>query len=409
MEKRILWTRNFRILISASVLGTAGAIAGSYALRFLVYEQTGSTLAAGILTALAVVPQFFLPVLIAPIMDRLPRKPFLVAGDLISGILYLGAGWYLLEYSFSYTGYLLFSLFLAAIGAVDSLAYNSIFPSVIPKGMEHRGYTIAGMLYPVMNVIIMPIAGFLIQYISVAEILMLQGVASIGAGMLESLIKIKEINLNQDRNLSFKLWFSDFKDGFAYISKEKGLQCIYGYMAFTNGVAAGQLPILVAHFSTAPGLTAAMYGFFAFAEFTGRSIAGFVRCHITIPKEKRFPFVMVVYLVYEWMDAILLWLPFPWMLMNRGICGFLGFNSATERTISVQSYIPEDMRARVNAFETAVVSAAASVMAIIVGWIGEVFQPKATMSITAMICLVVCLMTVWKSRTDVARIYEMHS
>ena len=101
MEKRKLWTGNFRILISASVLGAAGGIAGSYAMRFLVYEQTGSTLAAGILTALGVVPQFFLPVLIAPIMDRMPRKPFLVGGDLISGILSLGAGCYLREYSFS--------------------------------------------------------------------------------------------------------------------------------------------------------------------------------------------------------------------------------------------------------------------------------------------------------------------
>lgn len=409
MEKRKLWTGNFRILISASVLGAAGGIAGSYAMRFLVYEQTGSTLAAGILTALGVVPQFFLPVLIAPIMDRMPRKPFLVGGDLISGILYLGAGCYLREYSFSYTGYLLFSLLLAAIGAIDSLAYNSIFPSVIPKGMEQRGYTVAGMLYPVMNLIIMPIAGLLIQHISVARILMLQGVASIGAGLLENMIKIKEININQERNLSFKLWFSDFKDGFRYISKEKGLQSIYAYMAFTNGVAAGQLPILVAHFSTAPGLNAAMYGFFAFAEFTGRSIAGFVRCHVTIPKEKRFRFVLMVYWVYECMDAILLWLPYPWMLVNRGICGFLGFNSATERTIAVQSYIPEEMRARVNAFETAIVSAAASVMAILVGWIGEVFQPKATMSITAMMCFAVCLLTVWKFRKDGARIYEMHS
>ena len=37
-----LWTRDFTLLISATVLGAAGGIAGSFALSFLVYEETGS-------------------------------------------------------------------------------------------------------------------------------------------------------------------------------------------------------------------------------------------------------------------------------------------------------------------------------------------------------------------------------
>ena len=43
-----LWTRDFTLLISATVLGAAGGIAGSFALSFLVYEETGSTLAAAL-------------------------------------------------------------------------------------------------------------------------------------------------------------------------------------------------------------------------------------------------------------------------------------------------------------------------------------------------------------------------
>ena len=47
-----LWTRDFTLLISATVLGAAGGIAGSFALSFLVYEETGSTLAAALLIAI---------------------------------------------------------------------------------------------------------------------------------------------------------------------------------------------------------------------------------------------------------------------------------------------------------------------------------------------------------------------
>ena len=121
-----LWTRDFTLLISATVLGAAGGIAGSFALSFLVYEETGSTLAAALLIAINVAPGFLVPLAAAPFMDRLPRKPFLVGGDAVNGALYAAAGLYLLRFDFTYTGYLCFSLLLSSLSAFDSLAYNSI-------------------------------------------------------------------------------------------------------------------------------------------------------------------------------------------------------------------------------------------------------------------------------------------
>ena len=59
------------------------------------------------------------------------------------------------------------------------------------------------------------------------------------------------------------------------------------------------------------------------------------------PKKKRYGFAFFVYQIYEAMDMCLLWLPYPLMLVNRGICGFLGSNSAIMRNAAVQRYIPE--------------------------------------------------------------------
>ena len=44
--KNRLWTRNFTLLIAASGLGAVGGIAGGFAMSFLVFDETGSTLAA---------------------------------------------------------------------------------------------------------------------------------------------------------------------------------------------------------------------------------------------------------------------------------------------------------------------------------------------------------------------------
>ena len=40
-----LWNRNFTLLMAATLMGAMGGIAGGFALSFLVFDETGSTLA----------------------------------------------------------------------------------------------------------------------------------------------------------------------------------------------------------------------------------------------------------------------------------------------------------------------------------------------------------------------------
>lgn len=155
-----LWTRNFRLVIFASAIGTVGSIAGSFALAFLVFDETGSTLASALIVAIQLIPYLLLPVLIAPLMDRLPRKSFLVAGDIANAVLLVGMGLWLLFFEFSYVGYLAISLLLSCLGAVDELAFTSIYPELIPEGAEQKGYAVSSMLYPVLKVIMTPLPQF---------------------------------------------------------------------------------------------------------------------------------------------------------------------------------------------------------------------------------------------------------
>ena len=124
--KKTLWTRNFTLVTLASALGAMGGIAGGFALAFLVFDETGSTLASALVIAMNVIPGFLLPLVAAPWMDRLPRKPVLVAGDVINGLFYGLAGLYLLRFRVSYLGYRLFSLLLSSLGCLDGLASKSI-------------------------------------------------------------------------------------------------------------------------------------------------------------------------------------------------------------------------------------------------------------------------------------------
>ena len=406
MKEAKLWTRNFRLVILASAIGTVGAIAGGFALAFLVFDETGSTLASALIVAIQLLPHLLLPVLIAPFMDRLPRKSFLVAGDIANAVLLAGMGLWLLFFNFSYLGYLAVSLLLACIGAVDELAFTSIYPELIPEGAEQKGYAVSSMLYPVLKVIMTPLAAVLLDTLGVAWILIAQSGLSFAATITESFIHLDETERQHRTPYSLQAWAGDIREAVQYLKEERGLRSVYEYMAVTNGVASGFSPILVAFFRTFPGFTAAMYSAFSVVEFAGRTIGSVLQYRIKIPDKKKYGLVFFVYQVYESMDMCLLWLPYPLMLVNRGICGFLGSNSAILRSAAVQRYIPEKLRSRINAFDDVLITAGASVFSLMMGFLGEILDYRWCVTIGGAIAMLASWLLIWGRRKDVRRVYE---
>lgn len=406
MKEAKLWTRNFLLVILASAIGTVGAIAGGFALAFLVFDETGSTLASALIVAIQLLPHLLLPVLIAPFMDRLPRKSFLVAGDIANAVLLAGMGLWLLFFNFSYLGYLAVSLLLACIGAVDELAFTSIYPELIPEGAEQKGYAVSSMLYPVLKVIMTPLAAVLLDTLGVAWILIAQSGLSFAAAITESFIHLDETERQHRTPYSLQAWAGDIREAVQYLKEERGLRSVYEYMAVTNGVASGFSPILVAFFRTFPGFTAAMYSAFSVVEFAGRTIGSVLQYRIKIPDKKKYGLVLFVYQVYESMDMCLLWLPYPLMLVNRGICGFLGSNSAILRSAAVQRYIPEKLRSRVNAFDDVLITAGASVFSLMMGFLGEILDYRWCVTIGGAIAMLASWLLIWGRRKDVRRVYE---
>ena len=292
--KKTLWTKNFTLVTAASALGAVGGIAGGFALSFLVFDETGSTLASALILAIQLVPFFVLPLFLAPVMDRLPRKPFLVAGDLIDGVLYALMGLYLLKFEFSYAAYLGYSLLLACLESFDELAFQSIYPKLIPDGMEQQGYAVSTTLYPILRVLMLPLAGVLLDAVGAAWILIGQGGLSLLAALIESNINITEHRRESGEKLfTLRQWRADIREAAEYLKNDRGVTGIFSYMAVTNGVASGYSSILVAFFRTFPGFTAAMYSLFSVFEFAGRTLGGAVQYKLKIAKEKKFGFTFM--------------------------------------------------------------------------------------------------------------------
>lgn len=405
-KSNTLWTKNFTLLTLATIFGCIGGITGSFALSFLVYDKTQSTLASALILAIQFIPNFIIPLLFAPLLDRLPRKPFLVTADACNGILYAIGGLYLLRYPFHYTTYLWFSLLLACLNSFDLLTYNSIYPNVIPKGMEAKGYAISSMLYPVLNALMLPLAAVLMEHIGVAWILILQGILSLIAALLESQISLQEENRMENKFFSFHVWIQDLKEGISYLKKEPGLRSIFHYISFSSGIAAGYGPILIAFFRITPGFSSAMYALFSVADSIGRCVGGAVHYNITIPPKKKFGFAFAVYQIYDALDMCLLWLPYPFMLLNRALAGFLGINSSIMRQSAIQTYIPDHLRARVAAYQNILYFASSCVLTLIAGFLGEVLDHRICISLCALSSILICWLTIGRNRKSIHRIYD---
>lgn len=405
-DRPALWTRDFTLVTLASIIGAAGGIAGSFALSFFVFDETGSTLASALVVAIQLVPHVFVPLAISPVMDRLPRKAFLVAGDLVNGLAYALLGLWLLRHAFSYVGYLAVSLAIACLEAVDELAWVSIYPEVIPEGAEQQGYAVSSMLYTTLTVVMAPFAAVLLDTVGVPRLLLAEGACAVVAALIESLVHVQEREREHEEAYTLRSWAHDLRDTVRYLSQEDGLKAMFAYMSVSNGLYMGYEPILVAFFRTAPGMSAGLYAFFSATEFVGRTLGSMVQYRVKIPPERRFPFTFAVYQVYDLMDACLLWLPYPLMLANRTLCGFLGGNSSIMREAAMQRYIPERMRSRVNAFQGALMMAVGSTLAVAVGALGEVVDYRWCLTVCGMLTVCTSWIAIWPHRAAVRRIFE---
>ena len=150
-----------------------------------------------------------------------------------------------------------------------------------------------------------------------------------------------------------------------------------------------------------------MYSAFSVVEFAGRSLGSALQYRINIPDKKKFGFTFFVYQVYETMDMCLLWLPYPLMLVNRGLCGFLGSNSAILRNAAVQRYIPEKLRSRVNAFNSVLITAGASVFSLVIGFLGEILDYRACVTTGGAIAMLTSWVLIFGRRKEVRMVYDV--
>ena len=403
--KETLWTKNFTIITIGTIISCAGGVAMNLALGLVVFDNTSSALLTGIYQASIMIPSVLLPILIAPYMDAHKRLPFIYGLDALLGCLYLAFAFYLMSHDFSYLLYMLFGFLTNGISSIYSTAYSALYPDLIPKGFMQKGYSVSSLIYPSVTVIVAPISTMIYVNLGMPLLFCIVGGLLLCAALFESLIHIQEKQV-KSQPFNFHQYKQQIIEGIDYMKREKGLRNIYSYMAVTNACGNGTELMTMTYFQTTPTLTTTMYAMLTSAVTFGRLIGGLVHYTIKIPQKLRYPLTVFVYRTYQIIDAVILFLPYPIMLVLRTFCGFLGVNSATLRETAVQSYLPIEMRARVNSLLNVTINVMMLLMQLLVGLLGE-FLPYRLVVVGCSLLSMICIQfLVVRNRQDIEPLYS---
>ena len=127
-----LWNRSFLVWWLGSAQSALGTALAGIATSFLVLHQTGSAGAMGVNLALALLPGLLSP-LFGTLVDRLPLRLPLMAGNLLRGGLQLGIGLAALRGEVPLEAIYAASFLTGVIGAFYGPASMGVTPRLVPQ------------------------------------------------------------------------------------------------------------------------------------------------------------------------------------------------------------------------------------------------------------------------------------
>ncbi len=387
-----LWNRNFTILTIGSFISALGSAAAGIAIGILIYIETGSPLTLALFIVANIIPRVVTNFLVGPFVDRHSRRNIIIAIDYFYSIFFLILAVVLLN---GYFNVLVFTAVGALLGIIDTIyeiAFMSLFPEVIPQGYHSKAYSISSLIWPISAAVMAPVAAYFIhEYPNTGfGILMLFNAGTfVITASIELLIKVKE-KLNT-RLVEGKQFLIDLKEGIQYYKKERGILGIgILFAAFSFVYAAGDL-LRMPYFVSSSIYTIQHFSFLITAGAVGRMVGGVVHYLFKYPVKKRYLIAVCVYFTVEILDATVLFMPYFLMIVVTFIVGLLSVTSFNIRMSATQTYIPNEIRGRINSTQQLMWNVGAIIGVITIGLIAEyanidyrwIIMGAASVSLTA--------------------------
>ncbi len=406
-----LWTRDFTIITLGSVVSMFGNAMSGFAMSLMVLDISESTLLYSIYIAMFTLPQLFMPVLSGALLDRFSRKKTIYTLDFLSAFLYLlmagvlAAGW------FSFPLFAVYCFILGSIQSIYMVAYESFYPLLITEGNFQKAYSIASVL-ETLSAVMVPVSTFLYGRIGLAPLLMVNGICFFIAAVMETRIGAEEHYIDKQKTTQIegrhpvRQMLVDTREGFRYLSVEKGLLAIAAYFAFSAVCGGVSSVITLPYFKGTFQNGEYWYMFVMAFSLGGRAIGGMFHYRVKIPAKFRYAIALAVYITISICEGIYLFFSFKVMMLLCLITGLGGVTSYTIRISATQSYVPDEKKGRFNGAFNMLSTLGALIGEFAAGTLTLLMPERMVLLSAMLLCALAAVVFIGGGRKYVAPIYN---
>lgn len=260
-----LWNKNFILWWIGSAQSAFGSSLAGIALSFLVLHQTGSAGAMGMNLALAMLPALLSP-LAGTLVDRIPLKLPLVAGDLARGLIVGGVGLWALSGEVPLGLIYALSLLTGLIGVIYGPAAGALIPHLAPGDQLARANGLLGTASQTAGLIGLVGGGLLVSRVGNAPALLIDALTFFVMGVLLLFVNMPKSAATSER----RPFFTDLAAGLKRMRASRTLMLVPVMALFINASIA-RMQMLLPKRMVELGAGAAGFG-----TFLGFMVGGMV-------------------------------------------------------------------------------------------------------------------------------------
>ena len=266
MSATRLWNKNFTLYWLGTAQSNFGDALHGIAMSFLILEMTGSATSMGINLALSMLPGILSP-LAGNLIDRIPLKPPLVAGDVLRGVLGLGVFYLAAHQMLNVPLIYLFTVLFSLIGVIYRPAAGKIFPELVPRDQLTRANGLMGTATQTMQLLGLVGGGLLISTLGTANAILIDAITFFVMAVIFMLVEIPRLHPGKPEP-----FWQGMKAGMQVISRNSILLLVM-VMAFLINGSLAPTQVLTPRIMQDLGLGATGYGLWM-GTFSGGMVVG---------------------------------------------------------------------------------------------------------------------------------------
>lgn len=227
------WKKNAGFFIGGQFLTMFGSMLVQYAITWSITLETKSGWIMTLFTCAALLPMVFISVFAGVWADRYNRKFLIIISDASIALVTLGlAITYILGYKNIWL--MLIIVTVRAFGqGIQQPAVNAVIPQIVPTENLTRFNGIQGTIQS-LNMFAAPmVAAALLTFIPLEYIFFIDVItAAAGISVMILFVKAPNTPEKEYKETGLKAYFSEIKEGFAYVGKKPWLKSLLAFGVF---------------------------------------------------------------------------------------------------------------------------------------------------------------------------------